>query len=830
MSKRALLIGSQTYGLTGANPDVALLAETLRDLGFVCDVRIDGDATRQGMIDAYERLIAETPEGSQEPVVVYYSGHGGRSALPDWQERQRRGQPSHLRYLVPFDMEATTESDFRGLLSEELSALQRRLTERTANVTTILDCCHSGTMSRDPSLLPKAAARAFSLEAAIPLLDALDVGTAEQLDDSNQLAVRLVACDPLQSAYERASSLGGRHGALTEALVVLIRELGDRALTWRVATDRMRRSITTTLPMQRPEVEGPADRLMFSLTTRSAAGALPATAHDGVVSIDSARLFGISLGDVYSVRTEDDAPVGTATVTSIDDDRAVLDVLADAGASASADQVAIAVPVRTTRTKPVSIEVTTASVAALLRESVETSTMLHLLRDGEAPLARIVEQTGLVVLDAEGFMVQTAFPLDEGGALSAVTLVERVAKAERVRALASGGDGAAVGADLAVEFVTHDEQGTHVRGRTGERLYVGERISVSLTNSGNVDLYVGLLDIDTAYQVIPLNSDEPSGWRLQPGATKVVGTEKGVALKWDDGVPKDGERPETLLVIASTEPVDLRPLATPRGERGAESTTELGALLQEASTGQRGFPAGAASNSSAGYLATAIDFYLVPSPKPATEEPEFAIDELPDVSLRTTQPRALVTPPTRVAVRLVTLKVLQNRALFKAAVRLDALVITGSGDQVVATPFTYRFPSIADGDLLPADNLQLFLGPVNDFLDIAVWLNRDDSKGKDLTELFEQKVKSADLKEALTVAGGLVLAAPQVAVAVGGVVAVATIVRVSAELVNAAVGKEIGLYRTSFLPFEKLGLGRHPADGLRRAQGIEFAFEVVDPG
>ena len=49
-------------------------------------------------------------------------------------------------------------------------------------------------------------------------------------------------------------------------------------------------------------------------------------------------------------------------------------------------------------------------------------------------------------------------------------------------------------------------------------------------------------------------------------------------------------------------------------------------------------------------------------------------------------------------------------------------------------------------------------------------------------------------------------------------------------IVHPAVGKEIGLYRTSFLPFEQLGVGRHPTDGLRRAQGIEFAFEVVDPG
>ena len=45
---------------------------------------------------------------------------------------------------------------------------------------------------------------------------------------------------------------------------------------------------------------------------------------------------------------------------------------------------------------------------------------------------------------------------------------------------------------------------------------------------------------------------------------------------------------------------------------------------------------------------------------------------------------------------------------------------------------------------------------------------------------------------------------------------------------QAAVGKEIGLYRTSFLAFERFGVGRQPAEGLRQAQGIEFAYEVID--
>jgi hypothetical protein len=282
-----------------------------------------------------------------------------------------------------------------------------------------------------------------------------------------------------------------------------------------------------------------------------------------------------------------------------------------------------------------------------------------------------------------------------------------------------------------------------------------------------------------------------------------------------------------LIVIASTKPLDFRLLES-RESRGTGPRTELDSLLEEARSGERGWPT--ATTEDSGYRVEAVDFYLVPGTKPATDEPEFAIEELPDLAMRTIQPRALVAPPSRLAVRLVSLKVLHNRALLKAAVRLDALVITSSDQQVVASPFTFRFPGIADGDLLPADNIQLFLGPVNGFLDIAIWLNRDDSKGKDLAELFDEKLKNVDTRAALTVVGGLVLAAPEAAVAVGAVAAVASVVRVGADLVNTAVGKEIGLYRTSFLPFEQLGLGRHPAEGLRRAQGIEFAFEVVDPG
>ena len=71
---------------------------------------------------------------------------------------------------------------------------------------------------------------------------------------------------------------------------------------------------------------------------------------------------------------------------------------------------------------------------------------------------------------------------------------------------------------------------------------------------------------------------------------------------------------------------------------------------------------------------------------------------------------------------------------------------------------------------------------------------------------------------------------PAILFAVGAVSAIATLVRVGGTLIHAAVGREIGLYRTSFLAHERFGLGRQPAEGLRRAQDIEFAFEIVDVG
>ena len=429
-------------------------------------------------------------------------------------------------------------------------------------------------------------------------------------------------------------------------------------------------------------------------------------------------------------------------------------------------------------------------------------------------------------------MNRDPLPNDDAGLDRAVAVAERIVKAERLRRLRSGaGDGGRERL-VRIEFFSHDEHGRSPRDLAGARMHPGDRISVAITNTTDAPLHVALFDIDLASGITLLSRDEPSGWRIGAGETRVAGGSDGVGLSWDETVPDDEERLETLVVVAATTPQEFLLLETAReaGARGIGPSSELESLLAEAGTGTRNWslakPAGAGSSR---YSVETIDFFLSPGAAPDLDEPPFAITELPTPSERTMLPRGPVDAPSRAAVRLVALKVRNNKALFRSAVRVDALVMTASGDgQVLAQPFTFRFPGIQDGDLLPADNVQLYLGEVHDFLDLAIWVNRDDTKGVDLAKLFEGAANNPGTQGALTVIGGLVLAAPQVAVAVGAVAAVATVVRVASELVQAAVGKEIGLYRTSFLAFERFGVGRQPAEGLRQAQGIEFAYEVID--
>lgn len=849
MAKRALLIGSETGGLRGVHGDVEVLDDALTSLGFTTTRAIEAGATRDGIIERYRGLIADSGPG--DAAVVYYSGHGGRrrNALAE----SDPGAPRWLQFIVPTDIDDRSDETFRGLLSQELSQLQRELTDKTPNVTTIIDCCHSARMSRDGSMIPKADGQLD----ALPWADLerrwarlRDAGATGPGADDNPLAVRLVACSPDQSAYELAdTALGGSHGALTAALVPLLKSPLAATLTWLGLLDLVRPGVMDIVPMQRPEVEGPLHRVLFGTDEHDDTGVLPVRVEGGVAVLDGAGLFGMAEGDRYLVvgpGGRPAEPLATATVERIVGDRARLRlegaVASDLPPGSAAHPVEVALGAR-----PVAVVPPGHPMRPSVVDALRGLAHVRVVEGGDVLATVELGDGGMSVLDAAGEPLHAgARPVAAGTLSLLATDLEKLARSTHVRELASGTGAAALPDDVAVSYLRLGPGGEEIELESGEHLFAGDRLVVRFDNRADETRYVAVLDVGLAGAVTVQTASEPDGVTLEKqeryelGRDPVTGALDGIELFWPD-IPAGAPRPETFVVIVADEKVDgLKRLeqtgVRARGSRGAP-VSALGRLVEALEVGRRDarpYPEAARPTR---YLVHRFDFVLHPTARPEIEpEPAFEVDERPDPSFRLVLPRS-ADVPSRVAVRLKELVVHSNRSLLAAAVRIDTLVVTappdGSTEPYRAT--TFRFDRVRDGDRLPFDDLLIHEGPVGRFLDLAVWVARDDQRDLDLADLLADAAAGPEVQGAVATLAGLAVAAPQAALVAGAAGAVGTLVRVGARALDAVQGRSIGVYRTSLLPHQRLGagreppgVGRHPAKGVIRAQDLSFSFEVVD--
>ncbi|MEE9279979.1 MAG: caspase family protein [Myxococcota bacterium] len=308
-TRRALLIGINDYErlprLRGAVNDV----ETIRALlvtqfGFARgDVTLltDGEATRAGILAAFEKLVTEA--GRADTVYVHYSGHGS-------QVRDANGDESDGldETICPQDARQPGIAD---ITDDELDAIIDRLNVAAAVV--VLDSCHSGTGLRDAAVDIRTR--------FVPPDDRLDLYA---------LATRAIVPLPLSERYllftgaaANQSALDGPfdgryHGLFTLALA---RGLSGapQGVTPRGLMARVERALQTLKPalggrmLPEPQLEGAEDRLdqpLFSGTPAPAtvAAAPPARVpwveveRDGPAHrlLDGARLGGRP-GSIWAV-------------------------------------------------------------------------------------------------------------------------------------------------------------------------------------------------------------------------------------------------------------------------------------------------------------------------------------------------------------------------------------------------------------------------------------------------------------------------------------------------------------------------------------------------
>ncbi len=830
MLRRALIVGSQTFGLSGVHADVSSMSAALLARGFKTDIRTESDATSEGILEGCRRLIADC--GPNDPALVYYSGHGGRAANPRYQPGNRL--PQILQYIVPTDHKA---GSFKGILDFELSLLLGQLTSKTRNVAVILDCCHAAPMSR---MLLKVRPRAIPSvwhEGVEEHLQSLRLELTGLHPESNPNAVRMVATEADKSAYEFVQEDGSYAGAMTTALLFVLKEAGEADVSWHALGMRVREIVLSHIPEQRPEVEGPSQRLLFSTNEANREGAVVFFRQEGQPFLRVGRLLGSQIGAEYglmpsqAVAYQPGKEIARATVIAVEGNVSRVDLRILEPATELTDG-ALAFPLRLPFQKRNVRLLGGSPVDDQLHIAVASSPFIEFTEEDHAVIASVLASgEGLLVLDHYGAALTSRLPPNAAGINTVLRRLSDLARADALRSLANADP---IG-NIRVTW-GRVMDGEEVPMSEGDRFHVRDHLFVRVENSGVAAVFVAVFDIGVVSNITLLTDSQPTGVKLEAGGVYRLGERAGLLIglpaQWPADVPADGLRNQALVVIAADDWQDFRALETGTQRRGESShpPTELERLLSQFRSGtSRDFSAETQSQAG-GYLVHHIAFSLDPELRSLSgRRATFLIDETLATSYIS---RSLMLPeealPRRIAIRFKDLVVHRNRALWHANIRVDTLIISGTKRGAPYSPGTYRFSRIGVEERLPFEDLLIFDGEPLHYVDLAIWVSRDKMGSKPLAELFKDVANDSDFQKAATILAGLAISVPQAAVVLGAVAAASTVGYFAAKLIDAAVGNSIGIYRTSFLPHQRFGLGLHPERGMFRAQDFSLRYDVLE--
>lgn len=121
-TRRGLLIGSRTKGpegkeLEGTEIDVQMMAVVLKKYGFDITRCIGSNATRDGILAAWQNLISAT--SADDAVVIHYSGHGA---------------------YVEFEADEQEDHSQRNSVNTSFPQILSRARRMTSGVSLILRC------------------------------------------------------------------------------------------------------------------------------------------------------------------------------------------------------------------------------------------------------------------------------------------------------------------------------------------------------------------------------------------------------------------------------------------------------------------------------------------------------------------------------------------------------------------------------------------------------------------------------------------------------------------------------------------------------------------
>lgn len=568
----ALLVGINDYRgylqrLDGCINDVNGFEGILR--GRVPEGRLrvrrllDQDAKRQQLIDAFSAHFADA--GSDDVAVFYFAGHG---SVEEVEERFWFLEPSGKNQtLVCADSRRAGVPD---LADKELSVLLDDLAARGPHVLVVLDCCHSGGLTRHPGDLPKdvrvrrapPAKEVRRFESYLPELRAVAERAGGGLDVPRHVA--LSACESSQFAVELP--LGGSyHGVFSVALQQALATLGSEA-TYRdvigAAANRVRNHVAAQDPVAYATDRDDLDQPMLGGVLQVRRSNVTLSHYRGAWWIDVGAVHGIlpPAGEEATVlavlpprRPAGDQPLGRVRVSQVDPTRSRVEC--DLGWSPDIEHsypaVVVDVPL-----PPATVELRgEAHGRALIRAALRGSLHVREVAAGEHGPGEhflvLAEAGRLVVARADATPLASAVDASEDGAARVARRLDHVARWHLIKALDQ--PVSAIAGKVTIEVVPAEE-GEQPPPRSAGRIplrpdaggdirlryrrlgdaWLKPHVFVYLHNRSDRDLYCALLDLTDRF-------------RCHGGLLPVVRVKSGLSTMAFEGRPIPISIPQARL-------------------------------------------------------------------------------------------------------------------------------------------------------------------------------------------------------------------------------------------------------------------------------------------
>lgn len=558
-------------------------------------------ATRLNIVQKFEKHLAQAQEN--DLAFFYYSGHGSQETTHEVFQKIEEDDKNET--IVCYD---SRSRDGMDLADKELATLLDVVAQTNPHLVVIMDCCNSGSGTRDFGATKVRAvrdlpARVRSLDSYIlPKQDtrgrsAFNLENPEQMVIPSPRHVALSAAQSFQLAKE--TLLGGSpRGVFTYSLLeVLNTSVGP--LTYADLMRRVRSLVTERTFEQTPQLYAPQandQNLVFLKGSTSRAAHYYALSHDQERGwhIDAGSAHGIigstmgggkTLLNVFAEDATDaemndpEFALGQAQVTSVYPGYS--QVTAE-GNLFLAEGTTYRTRIHDMPVKPLQVVIKApqaglkTTVQQAMQASGDPSLYLKAVdQEGQADYKLIANDQGQFVIARqtdtdEQPLVEQIHGLDAAGAKKAVEYLVRIARWERLLDLRN--PGSSLPSEAAkVEIMHPDKDQPLGQGTLGVVLRYNHslgkeqypRFRVRVNNAGSQRLYCGLLYLSSQYQV---KSALPQGgvW-LEPGQSAWVANGSAITGQVNDSQVAVGrnEIHENFKLIFSNREFDARLMEQP---------------------------------------------------------------------------------------------------------------------------------------------------------------------------------------------------------------------------------------------------------------------------